>query len=165
MTLKLNGDGHRGFCAIGIYNPKTEVNIGTLIRSARCLGASFVFTIGRRYVRTAAAIKHERHLPVLHFDGLEAFRDAMPRNDDTRIVAVEITEKSRPIQNFVHPERAIYLLGAEDNGLPEEALKGCNVVQIPGTFCLNVAVAGSIVLYDRVAKASDTREWLKGVSA
>lgn len=150
---KLTGDGVRGFCGIGIYRPKTEVNVGTLVRSARAFGADFVFTIGERYRRSPSAVKHERHLPVLHFESLEAFRDCMPRNDDTRIVAVEITEDSSSLPTFTHPERAIYLLGAEDDGLPPEALKGCNVVEIPGKYCLNVGVAGSIVLYDRVAKS------------
>jgi tRNA G18 (ribose-2'-O)-methylase SpoU len=157
MTLttapaKLMGSGVRGFFAIGVYNPKTEINIGTLVRSARAMGATFVFTIGRRYQRTAAALKHERHIPVLHFDDLDDFRSSMPKNDDTRIVAVEIADGARPLATFCHPERAIYLLGAEDTGIPPEALKGCNVVQLPGDYCLNVAVAGSIVMYDRVAK-------------
>ena len=36
---------------------------------------------------------------------------------------------------------------------PQEALEHCaDVVQIPGEFSLNVSVAGSIVLYDRLLK-------------
>jgi dTMP kinase len=48
-----------------------------------------------------------------------------------------------------HPKRAVYVLGAEDYGIPEEIMKGYQKVFIDTTFCLNVAVAGSIVLYDR----------------
>ena len=52
-----------------------------------------------------------------------------------------------------HPERAVYLLGSETDGLSPEALEHCaDVVQIPGEFSLNVSVAGSIVLYDRLLK-------------
>ena len=46
------------------------------------------------------------------------------------------------------------LLGAEDHGLSKAALARCqHLVQLPGRASLNVAVAGSIVLYDRHAKA------------
>lgn len=39
----------RGYFGIGIYNPKTETNMGTLWRSAYNFGADFIFTIGMRY--------------------------------------------------------------------------------------------------------------------
>ena len=40
-------------------------------------------------------------------------------------------------------------------GLPQEVLDACDdVVQIPSANSLNVAVAGSIVAYDRLAKAA-----------
>lgn len=49
--------------------------------------------------------------------------------------------------------RAVYLLGNESSGLPKDILAGCvSTVALPGHFSLNVAVAGSIVLYDRVSK-------------
>jgi tRNA G18 (ribose-2'-O)-methylase SpoU len=58
-----------------------------------------------------------------------------------------------PIADFKHPERCIYLLGAEDSGLTKEAINKCHeIIILPGTFCLNVSVAGSIVLFDRIQK-------------
>jgi tRNA G18 (ribose-2'-O)-methylase SpoU len=67
---------------------------------------------------------------------------------------VEFDPRARPLDRYVHPERACYLLGAEDTGLPKHVLDRCrDLVQIPATaYCLNVAVAGSIVMYDRAAK-------------
>lgn len=56
-----------------------------------------------------------------------------------------------------HPLRALYLLGAEDHGLPPEVLARCHeVVQVPSPspYSLNVAVAGSLVLYDRYRAAT-----------
>lgn len=51
-------------------------------------------------------------------------------------------------------------MGAEDHGIPEKVLERCQaIVQIPGRYCYNVAVAGSIVMYDRMAKT-----YLKEVS-
>jgi tRNA C32,U32 (ribose-2'-O)-methylase TrmJ len=44
----------------------------------------------------------------------------------------------------------------EDHGLKPDALEMCDdVVQLPGTRCLNVATAGSLVLYDRWMKLGE----------
>ena len=57
------------------------------------------------------------------------------------------------IDGFEHPERAVYVLGSEDTGLPAELLNLAErVITIPADYCLNVAVAGSIALYDRRMK-------------
>jgi tRNA G18 (ribose-2'-O)-methylase SpoU len=142
----------RGFVGIGVYRPKTEINCGVLIRSARCFGASFVYTIGRRWTRDKSSTAHERHIPLLHFADAEAWSEAMP--DNARLVAVEIAPQAKPLEDFKHPERAVYLLGAEDVGLhPDFLERADDVISIPTDYCLNVSVAGSLVLYDRAAKA------------
>ena len=85
-----------------------------------------------------------RHIPDLFDD----FFVHMPY--DCKLIGVEIEKDAHNICAFSHPERAIYLLGAEDNGLSSPILSRCQaVIQIPTIYCLNVAVAGSIVLYDR----------------
>ena len=74
------------------------------------------------------------------------------------LVSVEIADNSHSLPFFSHPERAIYLLGAEDNGLPKDILNRSQaIIQIPAPkpFCLNVAVAGSIVMYDRFTKTGN----------
>lgn len=72
------------------------------------------------------------------------------------MVGVELTPDAKPLEQFCHPERVIYLLGAEDNGLTKEALEYCRtsggIVILPGDFSMNVSAAGSIVMYDRHAK-------------
>ena len=72
---------------------------------------------------------------------------------DCRIIGVEMTENAEFLNAFEHPKRAIYLLGAEDEGLPKEILERCHfTVKLPGNNSLNVAIAGSIVAHDRAAK-------------
>ena len=69
------------------------------------------------------------------------------------MVGVEIDERAELLHEFEHPKRAIYLLGAEDTGLPEEVLEKCHmIIKLPGNSSLNVAVTGSIVLHDRATK-------------
>jgi tRNA(Leu) C34 or U34 (ribose-2'-O)-methylase TrmL len=143
----------RGFFAIGVYHPKTETNIGTLIRSSYSFGANHVFTIGRRYKKQSSAVGLHKHIPIYNYLTYKGWKNHIPY--DCIPVAVELNDKAKPIKEFYHPERAIYLLGAEDNGLSENILKEMQVVQLPGKYCLNVATAGSIVMYDRIIKRGD----------
>lgn len=142
----------RGFFGIGIEHTKTEMNIGTLWRSAHIMGASFIFTIGRRYKRESSdTMKTWRTIPLYHYLTFNDFKIAMPY--DCLLIGIELNEKAIPILNLVHPERCIYLLGAEDHGLTQEAIKSCQkLVQLPGEYCMNVAVAGSIIMFDRIQK-------------
>ena len=145
----------RGYCAIGVFHSKKEVNIGTLLRSAHAFGAAFVFTVGRRYQQQSSdTTKAWRHVPLFHFDSIADLIDHAPY--DCQVIGVEIDERSVALPDFRHPERGLYLLGAEDAGLSAEAVEAVHrLVEIPGAErCLNVATAGSIVLYDRMMKAS-----------
>ncbi len=73
------------------------------------------------------------------------------------LVGIELTDDAIPIMEYKHPQQACYLLGAEDNGLSREAIARCHdIVILPGERCLNVAVAGSIVAFDRLNKQGNT---------
>lgn len=142
----------RGYFGIGIQNAKTKENIGTLWRSADILGAAFIFTIGKRYKKQATdTMKSFRNIPLYNYETFEDFYKSMPY--DCQLIGVELDEKSVPVINFIHPQRGIYLLGSEDGGLTKEALTKCHqLVQLPGNYCMNVSVAGSLIMYDRIIK-------------
>lgn len=141
-----------GFFGIGILNNKAHENIGSLWRSAYVLGASFIFTVGQKYNRQSSDVVNAwQKIPMYHYLGMADFVQHLPY--DTRIVGVELDPSAQHIVNYCHPNRCVYLLGNEQSGLPKEALKICHeLIQLPGDYSLNVAVAGSIVLYDRVSK-------------
>ena len=151
-AFAVNAD--RGYFGIGIERSKTPINVGTLWRSAGILGASFIYTIGRRYPKQASdTIKSWRHIPYWNFETLDDLYEHLPY--DCQLVGVELDERAKPLARFRHPERACYLLGAEDHGLTNEAMERCHsLVVLPGDYSLNVATAGSIVLYDRVTKVA-----------
>ncbi len=70
-----------------------------------------------------------------------------------KLVGVEMDQRAIPIKEYVHPDRAVYLLGSEDNGIPKIIKDKCqDLIVLPGERSLNVAVAGSIVVFDRVNK-------------
>ena len=132
---------------------KNPLNYGTLFRTAQLFGADFIFLIGKRFKpQTSDTMKSYKHLPCYHYDTFEDFQKARPYG--AMLVGVELDDKAEPLTTFAHPKQSIYLLGAEDYGLPKEILSKCQkIVKIPfGSQSLNVSTTGSIVLYDRLAK-------------
>jgi tRNA G18 (ribose-2'-O)-methylase SpoU len=142
----------RGYFGIGIWRTKNELNIGTLWRSAYLLGASFIFTVGRRYKRQSSdTVNAWRHIPLWHFEDVDSLVKHLPHA--CPLVGIELDPRSEPLTSYEHPPRACYLLGAEDHGLSPEVRTRCHtLVQLPGTLSMNVAAAGTVVLYDRFAK-------------
>jgi tRNA G18 (ribose-2'-O)-methylase SpoU len=142
----------RGHFGIGIFHTKTFQNIGTLWRSAHCFGAAYIFTIGHRYPpkQSSDTMKTERHIPLYNYADMDDLVSHLPFG--TRIVGIELLPESRALGAYAHPAQACYLLGAEDNGLSDDAVSRCHdLIQIEGSSrCLNVAVAGSIVMHHRI---------------
>ena len=144
----------RGYFGIGFYKPKFEVNLGTLFRSAYIFGASFVFTIEGNYKRqNSDTLDVTKHLPLWNFPTIEDMEKSMPSILQT--VYVEQFSGATPLEEYKHPERAVYILGNEDTGFSENILKGKDVISITSekSFSLNVSVAGSIIMYDRITKS------------
>jgi len=141
-----------GYFSIGVVGLKSSYNLGTLWRSAYQSGAAQLFVVGDRYQpQTSDTVKAWRHVPLINHADWNAFAAASPFG--AMWVAVEMG--GEPLETFEHPERAIYILGSEDSGLPEAVLRACHrTVSLPSARCesFNVAVAGSVVMYDRLAK-------------
>ncbi len=146
----------RGYFGVAVVNMKVEANYGTLFRSALAFDADLLCLIGRRFRKQPTdTTRSERHIPLLEFDTAEDFLAHVPY--DCKIISVECIEKAQPLHVCTHPERAIYVLGPEDGNVPPAILAASHVtVRIPTLQCLNVAVAGSIVMYDRMVKEAKT---------
>ncbi len=153
----------RGYFGIGVLHPKHDLNIGGLLRHARLFGASFVFTIGRRYRKQASdTTKAQNHIPMYHFCDYDDFHNHRPVGCE--LVCVELAPEAREITNFIHPQRAAYLLGAEDHGIPPHILnhRAQHTIYIPTPepWSMNVTHAGTLVMYDRFMKATSIRSCL-----
>jgi tRNA G18 (ribose-2'-O)-methylase SpoU len=84
-------------------------------------------------------------------------RDAFDSVADLRLpkgcalVGVELTDDAVELPQFMHPNAAAYVLGRERGSLSSDVLARCrHVVKIPTKFCLNVGLAGALVMYDRL---------------
>ena len=143
-----------GYFGIGVYQVKRTENVGMLWRSAWQLGAAFLFTIGARYKPMSDDVfKSWLQVPLFRYDTFAEMTATSAYS--CQLVGVEMG--GTPLPGFVHPDRAVYVLGAEDGGLPNEIRDRCHqVISIPSvrTASYNVAVAGTLVMYDRMVKGS-----------
>jgi tRNA G18 (ribose-2'-O)-methylase SpoU len=91
--------------------------------------------------------KGQWHLPHYNWATLEEMR--LPQG--CVLVGVELTPEAVDLTTFRHPLRAAYVLGPEQGSLSPDVLVRCrHVIKIPTRFCINVAMAAAIVMYDRV---------------
>ncbi len=140
----------RGYFAIGVEGISKPMNLGALLRTAHAFGANYVFTIDAafdsREVRLSDTADSEQHLPVFDYRRMEDLE--LPRG--CRLVGVELTDEAIDLPSFRHPLAAAYILGPERGSLSPQAQERCSfVVKIPTRFCINVSLAGALVMYDR----------------
>ena len=140
----------RGYFAVGAERISKALNLGNIMRSGHAFGASFTFTVGASYQAMEARAdtsKGQWHLP--HYDWPTLGDMALPVG--CKLVGIELVDDAVDLPSFRHPMRAAYVLGPERGSLSDELLARCDhVVKIPTRFCVNVAIAGAIVMYDRV---------------
>ena len=141
----------RGYFGIGVEQISKEQNVGNLIRSAHAFGASFFFAIAPnvdiRALRVSDTADSFDHLPYYQYDSVAAMD--LPKG--CSLVGVEFVDESIELPSFRHPVRAAYVLGPEMGSLSPGLIARCDhVVKIPMKFCINVGVAGALVMYDRL---------------
>ncbi|MEK9673331.1 MAG: RNA methyltransferase [Rhodospirillaceae bacterium] len=141
----------RGYFGIGVENISKTMNVGNLFRTAHAMGAAFVFTVAANYERTEGqksdTSKSGGHLPFYSFPNVTGLM--LP--EDCQLVGVELMDGAVELPSFRHPPRAAYVLGPERGSLSLEMAQRCDhVLKIPMAFCVNVGIAGAIVMYDRL---------------
>ncbi len=141
----------RGYFGIGAEGISKPMNLGALMRTGHAFGASFAFSINAaakvRTVYNSDTSKTFENLPYYAWDAMDDM--ALPRG--CQLVGIELTEDAVELPSFRHPRAAAYVLGRERGDLSPAMLERCDhVVKIPTKFCVNVSVAGALVMYDRV---------------
>lgn len=141
----------RGFFGIGAEGISKPMNLGALMRTAHAFGASFVFSVDAesriREAYKSDTSKSAEHVPYYQWDAIEEM--SLPRG--CQLVGIELTPDAVDLPRFRHPRAAAYVLGREKGDLTDEMLSQCDhVVKIPTRFCINVSLAGALVMYDRL---------------
>ena len=140
----------RGYFAIGAEGISKPMNLGALMRTANAFGASFVFTVeaeqNLKLAYKADTSKTFGHLPWYAWESVGEMN--LPKG--CQVVGVELTDDAVDLPTFRHPQAAAYVLGPERGSLSPEMTALCDhVVKIPTKFCINVSLAGALVMYDR----------------
>ncbi|GLZ02821.1 RNA methyltransferase [Actinomadura sp. NBRC 104412] len=127
-------------------------NLGTLLRTCDAVGACLAVPRFRWVPEALEKGNTLRHPSCVHWvnDPLEWL--ARQREDGTRVVGVELADEAVRLADLpAARQRTVAVLGHEQYGIPPDALDLLDqAVEIPmvGTgHSLNVAVAGSLVLY------------------
>lgn len=140
----------RGYFSIGAEGISKPMNLGALMRTAHAFGASFVYSVNAadkvRDAYKADTSKSFEHLPYYQWDTIGDM--SLPKG--CQLVGIELTDDAVELPSFRHPAAAAYVLGREKGDLTPEMLSRCaHVVKIPTKFCINVSLAGALVMYDR----------------
>jgi tRNA G18 (ribose-2'-O)-methylase SpoU len=141
----------RGYFGIGAEEISKPMNLGALMRTAHAFGASFFFTVNAhpkvREAYNSDTSRSFKHVPYFPYDTPDDLR--LPKG--CVLVGVELTDDAVELPRFQHPQAAAYVLGRERGSISPALLSQCaHVVKIPTQFCVNVGLAGALVMYDRL---------------
>jgi tRNA(Leu) C34 or U34 (ribose-2'-O)-methylase TrmL len=141
---------------IGLINPKSPTNVGAVMRAAGCYQADAVFYTGVRYLRAASFNTDTKNIVhQIPLTGVLSLLECIP--EETTVVCVELVEGATPLPEYPHPERAFYIFGPEDGTIPQEVIdRADDVVYVPTIGCMNLAATVNVLLYDRLAKSSQS---------
>ena len=142
--------------AIIMNYPKFSVNVGTVMRTAELMGADKVV------VSDPSRVSSIRHAT----DTAKSYRrigmttdtltEAISLFPGRRIITIEMSDNAVTLDDYDHPEDAVYILGSEDKGIDLDTYGHLidDVITIPSdrSWSLNVAIAHSMVEWDRRMK-------------
>jgi tRNA(Leu) C34 or U34 (ribose-2'-O)-methylase TrmL len=138
---------------IGLVNPKSPENMGSVLRAAGCYQVSSIHYTGSRYARASQFVTDtkNRYLNITptHVDDLIV----IAKQQGLKTVVVELVVGAIPLPDYDHPPQALYIFGPEDGSIDQDIINQCDdIVYIPTIGCMNLAATVNVVLYDRLAK-------------
>jgi len=144
--------------SIGLINPKSPNNVGSVMRAAANFNVDSVYYTGKRYPR---ALMRNPDLPDMHRKVSQSIPLSEVSNiiedapDNLKIVCVEFAENAISLPDFEHPDNAYYVFGPEDGTLNQNIIDRADfVIYVPTVGCMNLSATVNVVLYDRLAKSS-----------
>ena len=137
-------------------------NLGTLLRSAYSFGfEKVILSPGCADLYNSKTIQSSQgalfHIPVEKQDILSWIGQA--RSEGFVCFATALHSHSRFLHEISFPKKTALILGNEGSGLPDEIIKACNEsvkIEMAAFESLNVAIAGSIGMYEAFIQSSRT---------
>lgn len=134
---------------VALWHVADPGNVGTLLRAADAFGAGVALSKGCADPTSPKALRASMgaifRVPLSGFDEPAGRRVALVARDGEPLADVDLSGD------------VVFVLGAEREGLPAEVLAACDVrASIPQSGdaeSLNVAMAGTVALYERSRRA------------
>lgn len=116
--------------SVCLINPRFAHNVGMVVRLASCYGYKQVWFTGDR---VGFDLDKRKRLPreerMKGYKDVEMISHERPLDmfpSDVVPVAIEVRKNSERLQDFVHPEKAVYIFGPEDGSVPSAVLNRCH---------------------------------------
>lgn len=157
--------------AVLLIDPRFDFNVGNSLRACALLGATPLCWTGDRVPlpdewHDGARMPREERMKCYRRVKLDKVASTKPLDIFMRVgftpVCVEIGDSTENLIHFQHPQRAVYVFGPEDGGVPKGVRNHCHrFVRIPVAIPAddpdartpyNLAAAVNLVLYDRLLK-------------
>lgn len=147
--------------AVVLINPKITANLAMTLRACACFGVKQLWYTGNRIQidkeRLPRELRMKEYLDteIIHDDSFLKTTQGIPKT------AVEFMDGAENLFDFEHKFDMMYIIGGEDLTIPSNVLRECeSFVKIPTKYCLNLAMATGILLYDRESKLDrSTNPW------
>lgn len=134
---------------IAIENVERDFNMGTIVRSANAFGVTKIHIIGRKTWNKRGAMATDKYLQVVYHTQ-ESFLQMMDETKKT-LIAIDISEGSKPLGSAKLPKNAVLLFGSEAAGISRDLQQVARAVyhieQRGSTRSINVGVAAGIAMY------------------
>jgi tRNA(Leu) C34 or U34 (ribose-2'-O)-methylase TrmL len=144
--------------AVVLEDPKYPRNVGYVLRSAFNYGIRQIWITGDRVpLQASESYRLPREERFKEYRVVDLRAHDRPLNhyaSNVPVIGVELVAGAMPITYFEHPENAVYVFGAEDGGISKAMRVRCHqFIFLPTISCLNLAMAVTATLSDRLQKA------------
>lgn len=138
-------------------NFQCDGNLGYLIRSAACFGASGIHVIGsvpeRSQLNSLSGSLFD-YVQIKQYTSPDKFID-YAKNTGTKLISAEVCENSESLTSYVFDfsSPVCLVVGQEECGVPIGILMNGDIIHIPMPgvgYCLNTSQAANIILYEAV---------------
>ena len=134
---------------LALWRVSDPGNVGTLVRAADAFGAGVALSEGCADPTGPKALRASTgsifRVPISSFDEPAGRRIALVSHGGTALADVDLAGD------------VVFVLGAEREGLPADVVELCDAaatIPLAGAESLNVAMAGTVALYERARRLS-----------
>jgi len=135
---------------VAVENVESDMNIGSIVRSANAFLACEVHIVGRRRWNRRGAMVTDRYQHIRHHDEVDALR-RWAEGEGLPIIGIDNVEGSVPIEGAELPAACVLLFGQEGPGLSAQAQQACasilHITQYGSTRSINIGAAAAIAMH------------------